>query len=139
MGSPCCVSVHPPPHQLLNGWTNLYETLYVYHGTWAHQNCIPHKSLPPVCVSVCVARQWLSKNPPIIARQRLGKSVTVATNTHTTMEELLDALLSMWSMYQRKQAIRSSQNFLFSFCVLWKINAYRLWCHTPPRTDPTQL
>jgi hypothetical protein len=27
---------------------------------------------------------------PIIARQRLGKNVTVSKNTHTTIEELLD-------------------------------------------------
>jgi hypothetical protein len=40
---------------------------------------------------------------PIVARQRLGKSVTAATNTHATVEELLDATLSMRSvLYQRK-------------------------------------
>jgi hypothetical protein len=32
-----CVSVHPP-YKLLNGWTNIYEIWYVYHGTWAHLN-----------------------------------------------------------------------------------------------------
>jgi hypothetical protein len=44
------VSVYPT-YQLLNAWTNLYETCYVYHGTWAHLNDILHKSLPSVCVS----------------------------------------------------------------------------------------
>jgi hypothetical protein len=41
--------------------------------------------------------------PPSIARQRIGKNVTVATNTHATIEELLDASFSMRSVsYQRK-------------------------------------
>jgi hypothetical protein len=30
-----------------------------------------------------------------IARQRLGRNVTVAKNTHATIEELLDALFSV--------------------------------------------
>jgi hypothetical protein len=34
-------------------------------------------------VSVCVSL--------IVARQRLGKNVTAATNTHATIEEFLDA------------------------------------------------
>jgi hypothetical protein len=29
--------------------------------------------------------------PYIVARQRLGKNITAATNTHETIEELLDA------------------------------------------------
>jgi hypothetical protein len=37
------------------------------------------------------------KIPPIVARQRLGKNVTAATNTHAT-EELLDISFSMQSM-----------------------------------------
>jgi hypothetical protein len=45
--------------------------------------------------SVCVS--------PTVARQRLGKNVTAATNTHATIEELLDASFSMQSVsYQRK-------------------------------------
>jgi hypothetical protein len=43
-----------------------------------------------------VAMQRLGKNPPIFARQRLGRNVTAVTNTHTTIEELLDASFSMW-------------------------------------------
>jgi hypothetical protein len=51
--------------------------------------------------------------PLIVARQRLCKNVTAVTNTHTTIEELLDASFSMWPVsYQGKQAISSSQNFL---------------------------
>jgi hypothetical protein len=54
-----------------------------------------------VCVSLCialiVARQRLGKNPlivalgknpPIVARQLLGRYVTAVTNTHATIEEL---------------------------------------------------
>jgi hypothetical protein len=38
-----------------------------------------------------------------VARQRLGKHVTVATNTHAAIEELLDASFSMrFVLYQRK-------------------------------------
>jgi hypothetical protein len=67
--------------------------------------CIP----PPI-----VARQRLGKNPPIVARQRLGRNVNAITNTHAAIEELLDASFLMWPVpYQGKQAISSSQNFLF--------------------------
>jgi hypothetical protein len=76
------------------------------------------KSLPSVCMSVCVspivARQRFGKNPLIVDRQRLGRNVTAVTNTHATIEELLDASFSMWPVsYQGKYAISSSQNFLF--------------------------
>jgi hypothetical protein len=52
------------------------------------------------CLCVClyppiVAGQRLGKNPPVVARQRLGRNVTAVTNTHATIEELLDALFSM--------------------------------------------
>jgi hypothetical protein len=46
---------------------------------------------PPI-----VARQRRGKNPPIVARQRLGRNVIAVTNTHATIEELLDASFSMW-------------------------------------------
>jgi hypothetical protein len=43
------------------------------------------------------------KIPLIDARQRLGISVNVVTNTHVTLEELLDASFSMWPVsYQGK-------------------------------------
>jgi hypothetical protein len=68
-----------------------------------------------VCIpTFIVARQRLGKNPFIVAMERLGRKVTVVTNTHATMEELLEASFSMWPvLYQGKQAISSSQNFLF--------------------------
>jgi hypothetical protein len=43
-----------------------------------------------------VAMQRLGKNPPIVARQRLGRNSTAVTNTRVTIEELLDASISMW-------------------------------------------
>jgi hypothetical protein len=66
-----CVAVYPPYHQLLNGWTSLNETWYIFihHGTWAHPNDMLHKSLPP-----------------IVARQRLGKNVIATTNPRVTIE-----------------------------------------------------
>jgi hypothetical protein len=42
-------------------------------------------------------------HPHIAATQRLDNKVNAATNTHATIEELLDASFSMWSVsYQRK-------------------------------------
>jgi hypothetical protein len=43
-----------------------------------------------------VAKQRLGKNLPIVARQWLGRNLTAVTNTHATIEELLDASFSMW-------------------------------------------
>jgi hypothetical protein len=73
MISPCCVWVSLclyvyPQHQPSKTWASLYETWYVYQGTWAHLNGVRHKSLPSVCVCICVY-------PPIFRRQRLGKHV----------------------------------------------------------------
>jgi hypothetical protein len=48
--------------------------------------------------SAIVASQELSKNPPIVARQRLGRNVTTVTNTYATIDELLGASFSMWSV-----------------------------------------
>jgi hypothetical protein len=63
--------------------------------------------------SLIVAGQLLGKNPLIVATQRLDRNVTAVTNTHATVEELLDASFSMWPLsYQGKWAISSSQNVL---------------------------
>jgi hypothetical protein len=79
------------PEQSLWNWV-----CTTYHDTWAHLNVVLRKSLPSVCVSMCI--------PPIVARQRLSKSVSLlsllgngSVNTfpwqriHPTIEELLDA------------------------------------------------
>jgi hypothetical protein len=46
--------------------------------------------------SLIVARQRFGKNPLIVARQWLDRNITAVTNTHATIEELLDASFSMW-------------------------------------------
>jgi hypothetical protein len=41
--------------------------------------------------------------PSIDARQRIGKNVTAATNAQATIEKLMKASFSMWSLsYQKK-------------------------------------
>jgi hypothetical protein len=46
---------------------------------------------------------YLYAYPLIVARQRLGKKVVAATDTHTIIKEFLDASFSMQSVsYQRK-------------------------------------
>jgi hypothetical protein len=82
--------IHPP----LSTSESLNQCLwkwYVYHGIWAHLSGILYNlSYRAVCLYVC-------------AKQRLGESVTPATNTHATVEELLDVSFSMWSVsYQRR-------------------------------------
>jgi hypothetical protein len=57
-------------------------------------------------------------NPPIVARQRLSKNVTTATNTDAIIEELLDASFSVRSvLYEGKWTFSSSQNFLLLIYV----------------------
>jgi hypothetical protein len=63
----------------------------VYYATWAHVSDVRHKSLPSVCVSVCVTVLSLLVNgsvkciPPFVFRQRLGKHFPAATNTHNNI------------------------------------------------------
>jgi hypothetical protein len=52
----------------------------------------------------------------MVARQRLAKNVTASTNSHATIEELLDASFHMHSvMYQRKVGDLFFPEFLVSF------------------------
>jgi hypothetical protein len=54
-----------------------------------------------LCVSVyppIVDRQRQGKFPLIVARQRLGRNVTAVRNTHATIEELLEASFSTWTV-----------------------------------------
>jgi hypothetical protein len=61
-----------------------------------------HQSVCLYVYPTIVAGQRIDKNSPIVARQRLGKIVTMATNTHATTEELM-AASSVWPMsYQKK-------------------------------------
>jgi hypothetical protein len=90
----------------LNSWTNLYETWYVYHGTWAHLNDVLHKSLhQSVCVCVCMfvfllmlqGNGLVKCTPPFCAAQWLGKHVLVAMNTRNN-RRIVGHVVSMWSM-----------------------------------------
>jgi hypothetical protein len=55
----CYLCVCVSPLQLLNAWTNLYETWYVCHGTWTHLNGVPPISL---CVCLCIPLLLLLTN-----------------------------------------------------------------------------
>jgi hypothetical protein len=84
MRSPCwlCIS-------FINFWTSLYETWYVYHVTWSHLSGVLHKSLPSVCVFICVSLPLPGNGSvPTFPRQLI----------HETIEELLNASFSLRSM-----------------------------------------
>jgi hypothetical protein len=81
------VCLHIAPINLLNNSTTLYETWYVYHGTRAHLDGVLHKFFPSFCVSVYES--------PIVARQRLGKNIATATNTHAAIEEVFKTSFSV--------------------------------------------
>jgi hypothetical protein len=75
-----CLYLWIRPYSFLNAWTNLYETSYIYHGTWGYFNSTLHKPLPSVCMSVCVSLLLLLGN---------GSENTFPSNRiHTTIEEL---------------------------------------------------
>jgi hypothetical protein len=60
--------------------------------------------------------------PPTVVRQRLGKHVPAATNTHARIEEFLDSLFSMRSLsYQRKVRV----------CIPPTVVRQRLGKHVP--------
>jgi hypothetical protein len=81
-------------YQLLNSRTNLYETWYVYHGTWAYLSGALHKCLPSVCVSVNVSLLSLLGN---------GKVYTFPRQRTREKIELLDASFSVrYVSYQRR-------------------------------------
>jgi hypothetical protein len=100
---------------VVNKYRNMPLTVVISLFSLFWKNKVGYWHHVAVCVCVCVsayppivARQRLGKNHPIVARQRLGKyllivtrqrpgrNVTAVTNTHATIEELLDASFSMW-------------------------------------------
>jgi hypothetical protein len=93
MRSPCCLCVCVShPHQLLNARTNLHETWYVLY-IMATEPISAVYVINSSHQSVC-----LYVNSDNVARQRLDKNVTAATNTRATIEELLEALFSLRSV-----------------------------------------
>jgi hypothetical protein len=73
-------------YQHLNGWTNFYETLHVYHGTLTHVNGVRRLTNRYVCLCVYST---------IVAKQRLGKNVTTAKNGREKIKELVNESFSM--------------------------------------------
>jgi hypothetical protein len=100
-----CVSVYPS----ISFWMTepiFMKIWYVYHDPWAISKAY--------FINTSYQSVYLYVYAPIVARQRLGKNVTVATNIQATIEELLDASPSMRSAScQGKYEISSSQNSLF--------------------------
>jgi hypothetical protein len=84
---------------LLNVWSNLYESWYVYPDIWVHLNGVLYKSLPLVCVSVRVFLLWLLGKGsviyilPSIARQLVGKHTRAATNTPSSRKIVIRVCL----------------------------------------------
>jgi hypothetical protein len=66
-------------------------------GTSVHLNCVLQKYLPSVFVSIYVS--------PSVTRKVLGKNFTAATNTHATIDELLDASFSMRFLCRVKESM----------------------------------
>jgi hypothetical protein len=65
----------------------------------------------PCCVCVCMC------TPLIVAKQQMGKHVPAATNTHATVEELLDPSFSLRSVsYEKKVGCYFFQDLLVFYC-----------------------
>jgi UDP-3-O-[3-hydroxymyristoyl] glucosamine N-acyltransferase len=125
MGQRCClrvcVCVYPPivarqrlgknPPILARQWLGKIPLIVARQRLGKNVSIVARQRLGKN--SLIVARQRLGKISLIVARQRLGRNVTAVTNTHLTIEELLDVSFSMWPLsFQGKQPISSSQNFL---------------------------
>jgi hypothetical protein len=64
--------------------------------------------------SLILDRQRLGKNSPNVARQRLGRNITAVTNTHATIEQLLDA-----SFCGPRLVLSRTSCFNEVFCLRW--------------------
>jgi uncharacterized protein (DUF486 family) len=61
----------------------------------------------------------------IVDRQRLGNKVSATTNTHATIEELLDTSFYTLSVsYKRKVADKFFQELLFFFVLYFNLSLY---------------
>jgi hypothetical protein len=83
---------------------------------------------PPIslCVYMCTS--------PIVARQRLSKNITAATNTRVTIEEILNALFSLRFVSYEGKVVSSSQNFF----VLHNHPIFEAWRSTCTKCRGTQ-
>jgi hypothetical protein len=129
MRSPCCLCI--PPIKL---W--MPEPIFMKFGMYimAPEPISMAYFTNPSHQSVC-----LYVYPPIIARQRLGKNVTAATNSHATIKELLDASYSVRSVpYQRKVYYWLFPELLFSESYLYKFGWTR-WMGDQPVSRPLHV
>jgi hypothetical protein len=63
----------------------------------------PERISTAYCINLSHQSVCLYVYPTIVAKQLIGKNVTAVTNTHVTIEELLDESFSIWSVsYQRE-------------------------------------
>jgi hypothetical protein len=95
MMSQYCLCIPPPP---INFW--MPEPIFMKLGVYimTPEPILTAYFINPSHESVC-----LYVYSPIVVTQRLSKNVTVATNIHAKIEELLDASFSMlFVSYQRK-------------------------------------
>jgi hypothetical protein len=89
-----CVSIYPPINISMPEPICMKDGMFIMTRDFILTEYFINPSHKPVCLYVY---------PPIVTRQRLGKKVTAAKNTHATVEELFGASLSMRSLsYQRK-------------------------------------
>jgi hypothetical protein len=65
--------------------------------------------------------------PQTFARQRFGKHFPGATDTHGTIEEMLDALIYIMCVFIKgKYPVISSQNFLLYYCENYSVREYQV-------------
>jgi hypothetical protein len=76
----------------LNAWTSIYESRYVYHGTWAHLSCVLHKFLPSVCVYVYRSVVTMSKGVIRLAKQNFKLPGKVGTSSHVLLRNLANSV-----------------------------------------------
>jgi hypothetical protein len=110
------LSVSPPPISYFSGWTNFL---------W---------NLACISISLCVC-MWIPQS--LLANGSI-KNVTAVTNTHATLEELLDASFSTFAMpYQGKACRYFFPELLVSYPFqkwkkkgLWTfhVNCFCTWC-----------
>jgi hypothetical protein len=117
-----------PTHKLLNAWTNVYETWYPYHGTWAHLNGVLRKFLRPVCVSICVSPLSLLGNGSVNTFPRPRRIVVgvVFYAFHIVSKESRRLVLPITFCYHFVSCLFLSLTTLLKFIGLfWMINIWK--------------